>query len=67
MPNPVPSGSRLLCSDRLSGASNNQNAARTRRGAADKPNNRHIADLPGRRRPPRSSLARSRANRYPGG
>ncbi|GHF32549.1 hypothetical protein GCM10017566_01400 [Amycolatopsis bartoniae] len=41
----MPSGSRRLCKARLSGASSNQNVARTRSGLADIPNNRHIADL----------------------
>src|SRR5690349_14178501 len=44
-PRPVPSGSRRLCTARLSDASSSQNVARTRSGTADSPNSRHISDL----------------------
>src|SRR6266540_6015690 len=45
-PSPTPSGSRRLCTARLSGASTSQNVAATRRGAADSPNSRHMRRLP---------------------
>src|SRR6266704_5345185 len=41
-PSPTPSGSRRLFTARLSGASRSQNVAVTRRGAADRPNSRHM-------------------------
>src|SRR4028119_470207 len=48
VPMPAPSGFPWLWSERLSCASNNQNAARTRRGPPLIPHNRHIT-LPTRR------------------
>src|SRR5215204_2066427 len=45
-PSPTPSGSLRLCAARLSTASNSQNAARTRAGAADSPNSRHTIRTP---------------------
>src|SRR5690242_3866647 len=44
-PRPTPSGSRRLCTARLSDASRSQKVARTRSGAADRPNSRHISGL----------------------
>ncbi|GAA4868180.1 hypothetical protein GCM10023222_22890 [Saccharopolyspora cebuensis] len=67
VPSPVPSGSRLLCRARLSGASSNQKVARTRRGAADIPNNRHMpVGYPVRAAPKGAAAGNSRAVRnYP--
>src|SRR5947209_6181205 len=44
-PRPTPSGSRLLWTARLSGASSSQNVAVMRCGAAESPNRRHMEDL----------------------
>src|SRR3954469_12335754 len=71
-PTPVPSGSRRLCSARLSGASSSQNVARTRWSPPLMPKSRHIdaelrSNLRQMRPYRRGELVRERWERTDGG